>query len=369
MQFRSIRHYRSLVRIVALASALQLGCGSKPPTSPSPPPDTGPRVLHVSSTGSDGNSGSIASPFGTLRHGISQLRPGDTLLIRAGNYRERIFEVDFGRTGSTWGNPISIGAYPGEAVTLQVVAGGDNIVRFQDGSVSYVVLSNLVLDGTGGMMGDAGGSLVYTGRSSHHIRLSNVEVKNSTGNGLLVEGNNHEFLNMNVHGNGTYEGYTNSNGFYLSGSNCLVDGGQFWDNESFGLRFFTSAATESGNSNTVRGASFYNNGKGLGLSTSSNTSGGGGIVMSDVGNVAVGNIVYSNAAGILVFGGKPADGVKVQDNSVYTNTGFGIEIQRGAHNTEVRNNAVYGNLLDIVDDGAGTILTNNRSAAVVTRKR
>ncbi len=49
-----------------------------------------PRVLHVSPNGSDGGDGGEASPLRRIQHAAEKARPGDTIRIHAGVYRERI---------------------------------------------------------------------------------------------------------------------------------------------------------------------------------------------------------------------------------------------------------------------------------------
>ena len=64
----------------------------------------------VATDGSDGNPGTEARPWKTIGRGVQSLQPGDTLLIKAGTYRET---VTMHRSG-TQANPIRIRAYPGD---------------------------------------------------------------------------------------------------------------------------------------------------------------------------------------------------------------------------------------------------------------
>jgi parallel beta-helix repeat protein len=59
---------------------------------------------------SDGNPGTEARPWRTIGRGVQSLQPGDTLLIKAGTYRET---VNLQRSG-TQAAPIRIRAYPGD---------------------------------------------------------------------------------------------------------------------------------------------------------------------------------------------------------------------------------------------------------------
>jgi hypothetical protein len=57
-------------------------------------------TYYVSTSGSDGNAGSLSQPFGTIKHGTSVLRAGDTLRIRGGTYREYV-SLDHAPRGSS----------------------------------------------------------------------------------------------------------------------------------------------------------------------------------------------------------------------------------------------------------------------------
>lgn len=76
--------------------------------------------FYISTTGSNGGSGSIGSPWGTFDYAISQIGAGDTLYVRGGNYslssRIRI------QKGGVSGAPITMQAYPGETPVLDFAA-------------------------------------------------------------------------------------------------------------------------------------------------------------------------------------------------------------------------------------------------------
>jgi parallel beta-helix repeat protein len=58
----------------------------------------------------DTNPGTEARPWKTIGRGVQSLQPGDTLLIKAGTYRETVIL----RRSGTEANPIRIRAYPGD---------------------------------------------------------------------------------------------------------------------------------------------------------------------------------------------------------------------------------------------------------------
>lgn len=69
---------------------------------------------YVSVRGSDDNPGSLGRPWRTIAYAASQLRPGDTLLVRGGTYRERPTVAASGTAGA----PITIQSYPGESAVV-----------------------------------------------------------------------------------------------------------------------------------------------------------------------------------------------------------------------------------------------------------
>ncbi len=77
-------------------------------------------TYHVSPNGSDAADGSARRPWRTIEHGAAGLRPGDTLVIGAGIYRELI-RLEHGGTPTA---PITLEAEPGARV---VVTGADRL--------------------------------------------------------------------------------------------------------------------------------------------------------------------------------------------------------------------------------------------------
>jgi len=73
-----------------------------------------PFTFYISPTGSDSNPGSEAQPWKTIQRAAETLQAGETVLIRAGEYREWVRPQHSGAEGK----PITYAAYPGEIVTL-----------------------------------------------------------------------------------------------------------------------------------------------------------------------------------------------------------------------------------------------------------
>ncbi len=82
------------------------------------PAAAGATVFHVSARGDDAAAGTAEAPWRTLQHAADALKPGDTVLVGPGTYRERI-EL---KRGGTAAAPITLSALPGARV---VVSGAD----------------------------------------------------------------------------------------------------------------------------------------------------------------------------------------------------------------------------------------------------
>jgi parallel beta-helix repeat protein len=77
-------------------------------------------TVYVSLSGSDAAAGTAEAPWRTIQKGADALKPGDTLLIGSGIYRERI-EI---KRGGTARAPIALAALPGAHV---IVSGADRL--------------------------------------------------------------------------------------------------------------------------------------------------------------------------------------------------------------------------------------------------
>lgn len=73
-------------------------------------------TYYVSTTGSDGNSGTSSSPFATWQKGLNTAQAGDTVQIQAGTYRGQT--ASFPRSGSS-GHPITLVGASGATVILK----------------------------------------------------------------------------------------------------------------------------------------------------------------------------------------------------------------------------------------------------------
>ena len=105
---------------------------SHPPLQAPRPPASRPlptEALHFvdATAGDDAQAGTERSPWKTLPHALTQVAPGDTLVLRAGTF----FESVYCAVAGTAEQPITIRAYPGERVII-----GGGLPEFQRDPVS-----------------------------------------------------------------------------------------------------------------------------------------------------------------------------------------------------------------------------------------
>jgi hypothetical protein len=98
---------------------------------------------HVATTGDDANAGTPEAPFRTLRKGISELGPGDTLYVKNGTYKGII---DYGafRSGTSWKQPVTVAAHPGHRSVIVPPGDGEACLYIVD--TKYFILDGFVLD-------------------------------------------------------------------------------------------------------------------------------------------------------------------------------------------------------------------------------
>lgn len=320
----------------------------------------------VSKSGSDANSGSLDSPFLTLNKGISALNSATkgqahTLFIRQGTYGETLNGLP---SGISWSSPITVSGYLDEVVTLNPSA--CEIINFS-ASQQYIIFKNMVLDGTN-LAKSLNSGCYNISLRGNYLRFQNLEVKNSPWNGIIGNGSHHEFLNLKVHHNGfwaTQAGYPpGNNGVYLTTNDSIIDGGEYFENSCFGVRFFDSSSTTSANNNIVRNARIHHNGRGVAFSgTALCGSGGGGVVLGDSNNAAINNVIYNNYWGLSTVAGGDRKVIAplFYNNTLYANL-YGLHVNPDAINAQVINNIFYQTSYN-VNAGTDTVFSNNLCSA------
>ncbi|MFN3650882.1 MAG: right-handed parallel beta-helix repeat-containing protein [Armatimonadota bacterium] len=296
---------------------------------------------HLAPTGDDANAGTGSAPFRTLKKGISVLKPGDTLHVKNGTY-PGVVEYGAFRSGTSWEKPVRVVAEPGHRPVIVPPADGEACLYFVD--TRYFVLDGFVLDSAPNGQGVA----ITWGTGfpqAHHIELRNCEIKNSKGQGIGTGGDGCRFINLDVHHNGLGSPDPQLlHGIYLTGDDCLIEGGSYHDNAGHGIHVYTGKPPHP-DRNVVRSVRAFGNRQGPGIG-----------VYWGTGNRIYNNLVWSNDGGIRSNG---VDSL-VAHNTVYKNSRYGIYVDN--RGSTIRNNIAYLNQdEDLHNDeskGANTVSHN-----------
>jgi hypothetical protein len=299
-------------------------------------------TYYVAPNGSDANPGTEARPFRTIGNGAQSLGPGDTLYIREGTYLESYIRTIPG--GTSWNVPVTVAAYPGERVTIQ------GSLLFAGANIAYIIIDSLILDGADLPRGVWWPvvEISYSPTPSdaaHHIRLQNSEIRNGPGSGVVTicGSESNEFINLEVHDNGTTEF---DHGVYIASANNLIEGSDVYHNAGWGIHVYNGGACVD--NNVVRSNQIHDNAAAGGR-------GSGIILSSGRANVADSNTIWGNHGGIHVDYGSIA--AQVTNNVIYGNWDFGILIGEGSTDAVVLDNNVYDNAgTAIIDWGIGSRL-------------
>ncbi len=306
---------------------------------------------YVSINGNDSNTGIVSSPFRSIKKGMSAIKKGDTLYIKEGRYHETIdYNWQTIPSGTSWADAPIISAFPGDKVILMPPGTrSGEVVNLGGSSIHYLIFDGLTIDAINRAYG------ISTTNGAHHIRFQNIEVKNAKYSGILVGPGSmpspldtyQEFINCHVHHNGSSN---LDHGFYISTSHNLVKQTRIHDNASFGVIAFQAKLAKRANHNVFVGNEVYRN------STKAATS-AGILLSSGDGNMAYNNVVYNSKVGIRVHNNNPNDS-KVYNNTIY-NTDIGIEVTALSTDAIVKNNIVYQNAINILENGVNTQMASN----------
>src|SRR5262245_21823767 len=352
------RFYVGRAAFAAVLALLAGSCShSKSPTTPSTPPSSSPRTVYVAVSGNNNNDGSIANPWLTLNHAVAQLRPGDTLFMRGGDYTgpSNTIDSELGTvpSGTSWAVPITIAGYSSERVTIRPL-NGQQAIRLTASAPHYLIFQDFVIDMINQAVGSNAPDGIYLSGGANHNRFQRLEIRNNAGSAMAFSDQNgnspfNEVLNCSIHDNGRNPGINSGYGGYIFTSDNLFEGNDIFGNSGFGLHFYNNYGEQNVNRNIIRNNKIHDNG----------THGGtnyGIVIAWGSQNTIQTNQVYQNRGGILVYS---SDNTLV-GNTINGNAPFeGIAIQDTASRTITRDNIVFGNATDISDQGIGTVLSNN----------
>ena len=309
----------------------------------------------VAPNGNDNNPGTEVLPWKTIQKGCSSVSAGDTLLIRAGAYNEKV-HLSVSGTASAY---ITISAYPGETAILD----GTGIVtpRYTliAENVSYVKISGLTLCNV--LLTEPDG-IVIRGKSSF-LEIRNNTIYNircsspSTGNGhaILILGNNPLFTinNIIIDSNEIYnivpgrsEALTvNGNVQYFTVSNNIVhDIGNIGIDIAGHFGACSDPARDQARNGIVSGNIIYN---------CQSPNGGGaaaGLYVDGAKDILLErNIVHDTQRGLEVGCenyGTTTSGITVRDNIIYNNLKSGLWMggYNPTHAGKVVNSRAFNNI-------------------------
>jgi hypothetical protein len=308
-------------------------------------------TYYVATTGSDSNSGSASAPFATLQHAMIALNPGDTLIVRAGNYAGFILGWDsiptssgdqYGWLNGTATAPITIEADPSAAPGSVIINSRNNETRYG----IDIEPGNSYLDLIGFTIADTG----------------NITTSSSRGGGIKIASPNIEAISNTitniVYGFGIIA--DNADNVGLQGNTISGTGNQ--GNADYGHAIYLSGST---NGAVVKGNVIYNNAY-IGLHVNGDLSEGGiGLVTNAL---IADNLIYNNGQN-----GINADGLQsstIENNLIYGYQGFGIALYQidaaaGSKNNVIVNNTIVstvsgaGAAVRILDASTGNTLLNN----------
>lgn len=122
-------------------------------------------TFYVSTTGNDGNPGTIQQPWRTIQYAIDHVTAGDTILVHDGEYNESIY---FNVSGNASDGPIVLKNYPGEKPVIDGTGAGSNNGPTFEG-ISYVVMEGFELR-------DFPSQVLTIFNSSHHLTFNNLDI-------------------------------------------------------------------------------------------------------------------------------------------------------------------------------------------------
>lgn len=144
------------------------------------------KVYYVSLEGSNTNEGSFAHPWQEINYALNKLNPGDSLLLREGNYKIRK-PLRLNSSGKEW-EQILISAFKDEEVIINAI--NMDITRknrpgvFHLEKVKHIHLKNLVIKNSKGH----GIKIV----DSSNINISNCKVENTYACGISMWDTDHD---------------------------------------------------------------------------------------------------------------------------------------------------------------------------------
>jgi chitodextrinase len=255
------------------------------------PPPSG-SAFYVSPLGSDSNPGTLAAPWRTVQKAFDALDPGQTALVRAGNYSPATCGPE---DSGTAGNDVTVKAYPGEQ---PVMAGAvDGVLRV---TCSYLRFQGFKLAGPACL-----NCTIMYGKSGSHVTLADNEITGSVCQGMNLSSVTTDWVVVGnrVHDNG-FACDEPAHGMYVQGARHLIANNLIYDTHDYGIHLYPVAQD-----------------------------------VRLVGNT----IVRSGRSGIIMGGSGGVSGAVVVNNILANNAEWGVRPYAGLSSCDIHGNLTYGN--------------------------
>jgi hypothetical protein len=257
----------------------------------------------VSPDGNDSNPGTISAPWRTVERAESQARPGDTIVLRGGNYGAfgHITYLDADGTASA---PINVVAYPGETPTWagHVSLEGD-----------YTTMCGMLFKGGTGPLANPEADnpareMPKVWISGDHVTLQSSEVTGARWHaGVYIEANDARIIGNYIHDNGQFDRPEMANldhgVYWAKGHGGLIEGNTFRHNLAHAVQLYPNVSGVTVRNNTMTGQ------------------GRAAILLCEAvsDNVVEDNDIYGNRRGIEGFNVSGSNNV-ARSNRLWNNT-------------------------------------------------
>ncbi|WP_432702168.1 DUF1565 domain-containing protein [Lysinibacillus sphaericus] len=345
------------------------------------------QAIYVATNGNDDNVGTKSKPFRTLKKAASEANAGTTVLIRKGNYHEKLVVKHSG----TKSKPITFKAYNKEKVVL---SGKDlkdveeDVALVVINNKNYVTISGLTIqDLSTDLAGETVMGIYVTGSSSHitlennHVQRIETHADDGNGHGIAIYGtgtmkdinilnNTLEDLKLGASEslvlNGNIDVFKVENNIVRRSDNIGIDliGYEGISNDKK-VDFVRNGIVKN---NIVYEISSYGNpayGKDYAA---------GGIYVDGGKNITIEkNTVYKSDIGIEAtseHAKKYADNIKIINNIIYENFYTGISIggydedRGGTINSTISQNILYRNDTKGLDGGQLLLQYNTKNNVI-----
>jgi parallel beta-helix repeat protein len=290
----------------------------------------------------------ISTPKATLAAGLACLSSGDTLIIRAGTYKEVINHNQV-TSGLSDAKRTIIKSAVGDTVILMPNAGGKagDVIRVW--GQRYVTFEGLIVDARN--VTNQGIRIQNSQTQiAQHITLKNMEIRYAGKNCILVQNDNTyiRILDSKIHGCGQS---TQDHGVYLTGSNNLIEGNEIYDNSGHGVHQYHTGCRAC--SHNIISYNYVHGNVSRGI-----------LIGSGDDNIAHHNISANNGTDGLSIGFGNTTNSKAYNNTISNNRDVCIEVRSSSRNSVVKNNVCINNGRNIIaDNGIATVISSNNLAA------